>query len=413
MQTFADLDLPYLALDEREFALDPFPHFAAARAAHPWLARCAFAYVLTDYHAIRELIAHDDKMAVGFGGAVDLMGAGGTPWGEFVKQSVQVQTGETHKRLRDAVAPAFTPREANRHRGLMREVVTRLLDEWAPKGAFDFELFASHFPISVMCRIIGAPPETAGRLRASLEVLGVGGSFDASYLPKLQEAFLTVDGFARELVAERRASGHVGEEPDLLDRLLEITAEGGLAEDELMNLLVFLFAAGYDTSKNVLTHIMDLMLDRPEPYARCAEDPAFCRKVTEETFRYRGVASAPRVVLEPFDFRGYRVEAGAMLFLPWGAIGRDEHSFERAEEFDPERPPKPPAVPFGLGPHMCLGQFIARAQIEEGLHLIAQRIRNPRRAGPHGWREFLGVWGLRGLPIEFDPAPAKAQTHGA
>jgi cytochrome P450 len=53
---------------------------------------------------------------------------------------------------------------------------------------------------------------------------------------------------------------------------------------------------------------------------------------------------------------------------------------------------------------MCLGQHIARAQIEEGLHLIAQRLRNPRRAGPSGWRPFFGTWGMRGLPIEFDPA---------
>ena len=63
-------------------------------------------------------------------------------------------------------------------------------------------------------------------------------------------------------------------------------------------------------------------------------------------------------------------------------------------------------VAFGMGEHICLGQFIARAQIQEGLHLIAQRIRNPRRVGPSAWRPFYGVWGLRGLPIEFDPAPA-------
>jgi len=57
---------------------------------------------------------------------------------------------------------------------------------------------------------------------------------------------------------------------------------------------------------------------------------------------------------------------------------------------------------------MCLGQFIARAQIEEGLHLIAQRITHPRLAGQPGHRPFFGVWGLRGLPIEFTPAPARA-----
>lgn len=64
---------------------------------------------------------------------------------------------------------------------------------------------------------------------------------------------------------------------------------------------------------------------------------------------------------------------------------------------------------FGRGMHICLGQFIARAQIEEGLHLIAQWVTNPKLAGGFGHRPFPGVWGLRGLPIEFTPAPKRAE----
>lgn len=61
---------------------------------------------------------------------------------------------------------------------------------------------------------------------------------------------------------------------------------------------------------------------------------------------------------------------------------------------------------FGAGPHICLGQFIAKAQIEEGLHQIAKRIRRPKLAGEYRWRPFPGVWGLHGLPIEFEPGMA-------
>jgi cytochrome P450 len=408
METFADLDLPYLPLSDPEFSLDPFGRFAEARRQHPWLAKCDFGYVVTEYAAMRELMAFDDKMALGYGGAVEMMGAADTDWGRFIINSVQVATGERHKRLRDVLAPAFTPREANRHRGLMRETISRLLDEWTAAGAMDFELFASHFPISVMCRIIGASPSVVPTLRASLEILGVGGSFEASYVPKFQEAFLVVDGFVRELVAGRRAGERLHPEPDLLDTLLQTVDEGGIDDAELYNLLVFLFTAGYDTSKNVLTLTMHQLLDRPEMYERCARDPAFCRKVVEEISRFNGVASSPRLILEPFEFRGFHLPKGMMLYLPWGASGRDPGAFEDADVFDPDRKRRNAAMVFGLGPHMCLGQFIARANIEEGLHLIAQRITRPRRAGANRWREFPGVWGIRGLPIEFTPADAPA-----
>ena len=62
---------------------------------------------------------------------------------------------------------------------------------------------------------------------------------------------------------------------------------------------------------------------------------------------------------------------------------------------------------FGLGAHMCLGQHIARAQIEEGLHLISHRLLNPKTTGAQGYRPFPGTWGIRGLPITFDLADTK------
>ena len=93
-----------------------------------------------------------------------------------------------------------------------------------------------------------------------------------------------------------------------------------------------------------------------------------------------------------------------MLFRSVSVAGRDPHVAPDADRFDPLRDQKNRHIAFGRGQHMCLGQHIARAQIEEGLHQIARRIRNPRRTGPSGWRPFFGVWGMIGLPIAFDQA---------
>ena len=81
-------------------------------------------------------------------------------------------------------------------------------------------------------------------------------------------------------------------------------------------------------------------------------------------------------------------------------------TYPDAQTFDPERPIEPERrhIAFALGKHMCLGQYIARAQIQEGLHMIAQRLKNPRIAGEVKFRPFPGLWGLESLPLEFDAA---------
>jgi cytochrome P450 len=406
MQNLADIDLAYLPIEEAAFAQNPFPHFVAARERHPWLAKCSFGYLITDWDAIRELIAHEEHMMMGHNAVTELMGARHTPWGEFVAGSIQAQYGETHKRLKTAILPAFTPRQANAYRPVMRAVISQLLDEWTPKGAFDFEEFAAFFPISVMCRMLGTSPTIIPQIRDALEALGLAFSMDRKYLPALQNGVTMMEEFVRQHIADRRMGLRLSPETDLLDLLLQIREQGGLSEDELSNLVIFLFAAGYDTSKNVLTLIMHALLDRPADYARCATDPDFCRKVMDESMRCFNPSAGTRILADDIVIREVLLPKGTMIMIPWSVSGRAPGVVDEPDVFNPERPTGNPHMAFGRGPKICLGQFIARAQIEEGLHLIAQRIKNPRRAGAPGWRPFPGVWGIHGLPITFDPAVA-------
>ena len=89
--------------------------------------------------------------------------------------------------------------------------------------------------------------------------------------------------------------------------------------------------------------------------------------------------------------------------------GRDPTAFDHADDFDPDRTidPNRRQLGFGMGRHMCLGQYIARAQLQEALHQIAQRMRHPRLAGEPGHRPFYGAWGLKGLPIRFEQGEAR------
>jgi cytochrome P450 len=407
MTKLAELELHQLPMEDPAFSENPWPELAKARETHPWLSKSGFGYAIHEYQAMRDLLWLDRSMTGAYDDVVEIMQARGTQWGRFQEQSLLAQTGDSHQRIRNILAPSLTPKQAKKLRPLMRNVVTELLDEWVPKGEFDFEEFASYFPISVMCSLIGAPREAIASLRGSMEAFGLSMSLDREFLPQLEAAFETLDAFSRDLVAERRASRKPKGEEDLLEVMIDAMESGRLSEREVYDLLIFLFVAGYDTSKNAMTLMLDVLIDRPKMYQRCAQDIEFCNKVTEENFRYLTTSTIPRMTTRDITYREVEIPAGTMLFFPVSISGRDEEAFDHADLFDPEREDVKKHITFGLGVHICLGQFVARAQIAEGFHQIAQRIKNPRRTGPSTWRPFYGVWGLKGLPIAFDPAEAR------
>jgi cytochrome P450 len=407
MQRATELDLPFLDVAQDWFAANPYPHFATAREKHPWLANSPFGYVINDYRAIREFFHSEDQYAPPYGGLIDMMKAHGTQWGRFQTNHMLAIAGEQHRRLRGILAPSFTPRQANKHRYIMREVISDLLDEWVPRRTFDFEEFASYFPISVMCRLIGQSPEAIQSIRSSLEALGLSVCMDPNFLPQLEAATIVLDEFVGQLVWDRRTGQRISQTEDLLDLLLRNQEDGGLSDRELGDILIFLFVAGYDTSKNILTIAMSLLANRPEMFSRCGDSKEYCRKVLRETFRYMSTGPALRMLGRDWDYRGVRLSKGSMIWFPLNVIGRDPRVADNAETFDPDRVHVNPPLPFGLGAHICLGQYIAKAQLEEGLHMIAKRISNLRSSGPAGWRPYPGTWGIKGLPIEFDPVDGR------
>jgi len=402
MHQITELQLAELPMQDPGFAADPWPTLAAARERHPWFSRCDFGYVVHSYDAMKDLLWRDEWMRPAEDLIASIMGGQGTEWGRLVEHGIASLSGADHKRLRDILAPLFTPKQANRNRALMREVMNGLLDTWAPRGAFDFEEFISNYPIGVVCAMLGAPAGEIPAMRDSLETLGLQFSMNPELLPALEEATVAVDQFSQRVVADRLAGNRPARGGELLDVLIKATGEGGMTERELYDLLFFLFVAGYDTSKNMMTWIMSDMLDRPEDYGRCAEDLSFCERVVEESFRYHSVANIFRITTRDIEYGDVLIPEGSMLFFPVSIAGRDPATFPAPDTYDPERNHTNKHIAFGRGGHVCLGQFIARAQIAEGLQLIARRIRNPRLVGTLSWRPFYGVWGLNCLPIEFE-----------
>ena len=397
--------LPTLPMESKEFSANPDPWIEAARAQHPWLGRFSAGYVVYGYDATVDLFADEDEnLTSGYGAIADLYGERDSLWGRFMSGGTLSATdGETHKRLRDSVAFAFTPRRANQARGLMQRVITELLDDWAPRGEFDFAIFASYFPVTVLCGLLGVSAERVTSMRNALENQVKSLNLDLASKPLLMAGWDTLWAFANEVIEEREKQGKLDEEA-LLDLLIAIKNAGHMDETELRFMLITLLVGGFDSSKNLLTLTMHNLIDRPEIYQRCAADFDFCRKVVEESFRYSAVISKYRQAVRDFTYKDHQFKKGDVIVLSTTLANRDPAVFPNPENFDPERENARRNVTVGRGPHMCLGQHIAKAQVQEGLHLITKRLRNPRRTGEVQWRTMLGVRGLYSLPIAFDPA---------
>ena len=403
MPRVAELDLYDLPIGEQSFANDPDPHMIAAREKHPWLAKSPFGIVVTEYGACSEILLMDDKLKTPAAHIVEIMGGEGTNWARFEIECLIARDRADHDRIRSSVRMAFSPRAVVSHRERIQKVVSALLDEWAPKAHFDFEAFASRFPVAVMFGLIGVPLARIAEVKDWLETVGQSFSLDRRLFPQIRKGFDELWGFVDCVVKDRVVSGSGGE-PDLLDALIVAEGEGTINATELRDLLLFLFVAGYDTSKNQLSHIMNLMLDRPEEWRRCANDRSYCDRVVDEALRHSGVATSYRNVADDVECRGVTFPRSTMLIFPMGIVCRYSGPFQNGLAFDPQRANANRHTAFSRGMHTCLGMHLARLQIAEGLHLIAQRLKNPRRDGESVWRLFPGVWGPKHLPIAFDAA---------
>jgi cytochrome P450 len=402
VQSIQDLDLMELPIEDRAFGADPEPWFAEARARHPWLARFSHGYLVHGHRAIRDLIQMDAKLHIATDDVVKIMGAGDKPWGAFMKNLLISRRGADHKRMREALKPFFKPRSVAAHLGHIREVVSDLLDEWAPRGEFDFTQFASNFPVAVMFGLIGADVGDLPKIKWALEIQGLSYSMDPTLLPELEAAHAMMMEFNHDLLTRRRESGE--ERDDLLQALVAAEDAGTLTHQEVCEQLFFLFAAGYDTSKNQLGMVVRLLIQQPELWQRCGDDRDFCVYAVEEGLRHSSPSSPPRLTLEDVVYDDVLIPKGTFLMFLLNVSGRDPRAFADPMKYDPGREEAKHHLAFGKGAHICLGLHLARFQMEEGLHLIAKRIKRPEISGEVTWRRFPGVWGLETLPIRFTQA---------
>lgn len=312
-----------------------------------------------------------------------------------------------HTRLRRLVNQAFTPRAVESLRPRIQEIVDSLLAAVGDAG--EMELIADlayPLPVTVICEMLGVPPEDQPLFKAWSAELARSLDPDIAVAPEVMKRRIHAVKESRDyfgsLVADRRK--HPGN--DILTALIAAEAEGDkLSEPELLSTCTLLLIAGHETTVNLIGNGALQLLRHPEQLAKLQADPSLAASAVEEVLRYDPpVQLDGRLAAEDNEIGGVTVPKGQFVLLLLGAANRDPAQFEEPARFDITRNDDR-HLAFGYGIHFCLGAPLARLEGEIALRSLTQRFRHLRLlVDTPRYKEQITIRGPESLPIGFAPA---------
>ncbi|MBA2624508.1 MAG: cytochrome P450 [Acidimicrobiia bacterium] len=397
-----DLELPEIDL----FGMERADAKAALREAgrQHWLLRMPLGYTVTAYEDVVAVL-RDRRFHSALSLITQMEGVEG-PVAERQQRSILSMEGPEHQRLRRLVAPAFTPKAADRLRPFMREVVDGLFDAVAPSGRCELVGdVCEPYPIPIICELLGAPKEDWKLFSQwATDIFRIFNNDMANDLPLIQAASSELDDYVRDMIAERRSRPA----DDLLSAMIAAEEQGDrLSNDELVMMTEAVLMAGTDTTRNQLACSVALLAQHPDQWALLAERPDLASPAVEETMRYLGaVSGTARVAAEDIEYRDVLFPAGTLVATSLNRANMDPKRWPDPDRFDITRTPSTsPQLTFGSGIHYCLGASLARAELQEALPLLARRTPGLELDGPIEWKPAnVGIWGPARLPLRFEAA---------
>jgi cytochrome P450 len=276
----------------------------------------------------------------------------------------------------------------------LRLWANRLIDRVIAEGACDFgETLGAAFPVSIFMELMGLPLERFEEFRGI--VLEYFGKTTTERRIAIQDQMIAIMSDEFE---DRRSNPR----DDLMTRLVQEDIKGRkLTDQELQSIGFLLFIAGLDTVANALTFAFRHLASDADLQARLRAEPEKIPDFVEESLRRYAVVNQTRIVKKDRDFAGASFRVGDMVLCPLTMAGMDDRKNPEPERFDIDRPERE-HLTFSAGPHLCIGNILARAEMrvftEEWLKRIPQMRLAPGTT--FEWRPSL-VFSLKALPIEW------------
>ncbi|MFJ8015725.1 cytochrome P450 [Streptomyces sp. NPDC096339] len=303
-----------------------------------------------------------------------------------------------HDVQRRMLIPSFTVKRVNELRPAIRRIVVERIEALLADGRREADLvpeFALPVPSTVICELLGVPygdheffEEQTRRM-----LLATSTAEDAA------AASAALTGYFDELIGAKAAAPGAG----LLDDLIaERLVPGELTRDELSSIAMFLLVAGHETTANMIGLSILTLLEHPEQLARLRADEGAAPAAVEELLRFLSVADElQRVAAADIEIGGEVIREGEAVYLPNAAANRSSEAFTDPDTFDLGRGTLH-HLAFGYGVHQCIGQNLARAELEIALYELATRIpelRLTEEIGRLGVKPGGSVQGILRLPV--------------
>jgi cytochrome P450 len=325
--------------------------------------------------------------------SVSLLGAG-----SFLEDTLVVKDPPDHRKLRNLVNQAFTPRAVAHLSDRITAITQELLDRVREQGKMDVVTdMAFPLPAKVIAEMLGVPAEDWAIFRRWARA-GADTRGDQSF-PNMRDE---LSNYFSDLLRDRRRMPR----EDLITSLSVAEVDGErLSEEELINFCILLLAAGQETTKNLIANAIVCFTDHPDMMERVIQNPALMPSAIEEVLRYLPpVWFIFRTTTTDVELSGQTIPAQQPVLVWLASANHDPAQFPDPERFDVQREPNR-HLGFGHGIHFCVGAPLARLEAKIALPMMLEQLKGIQRVNDEPLLVNRGiVFIIRNLPITFQSA---------
>jgi cytochrome P450 len=334
---------------------------------------------------------------------------------DFIRQMMLNLDPPEHSRLRKIMNAGFTPAGVRRMVPIVERYAAEVVDTVAPLGECDLaDEVAADFPLLTLCAVMGVPVADRHLLyQWTNRVIGYQDDDYDEHLvdpdtgkplnPRSPKALADMFAYAHELAEHKRT--HPGD--DLVTTLLHAQVDGERISDGEFKMMFFLFTvAGNDTTHSAVPGAVQALFDHPDQLGWLREDlDGRLPGSIEELLRFAPpVIHFRRTAATDAELGGARIRQGDKVVVFYPAANRDPEVFDEPDALRLDRV-RVPHLTFGIGPHFCLGNALARVQMRVLLRELLTRLQDIRPAGPVVRLRSNFINGIKRMPVSFTPEP--------